>query len=72
LLDARLERRIVSEVVEPTLEAARAEGFPLREVLYCGLMITADGPKALEYNMRRVSKIRFEGMQFRHDIGAAH
>ncbi|MBO0858374.1 MAG: phosphoribosylamine--glycine ligase [Chloracidobacterium sp.] len=52
LLDARLERRIVSEVVEPTLEAVRAEGFPFRGVLYCGLMITADGPKALEYNVR--------------------
>src|SRR5215468_7816929 len=52
LLDARLERRIVGEVVEPTLEAARAEGFPFRGVLYCGLMITADGPKALEYNVR--------------------
>jgi phosphoribosylamine--glycine ligase len=52
LLDARLERRIVSEVVEPTLDAARAEGFPFRGVLYCGLMITADGPKALEYNVR--------------------
>lgn len=52
LLDAGLERRIVSEVVEPTLEAARAEGFPFRGVLYCGLMVTADGPKALEYNVR--------------------
>jgi phosphoribosylamine--glycine ligase len=52
LIDARLERRILSEVIEPTLEAARAEGFPFRGVLYCGLMITADGPKALEYNVR--------------------
>jgi len=52
LLDARLERRIISEVVEPTLEAARAEGFPFRGVLYCGLMITDDGPKTLEYNVR--------------------
>jgi phosphoribosylamine--glycine ligase len=52
LLDARLERRIVQEVVEPTLEAARAEGFPFRGVLYCGLMVTEDGPKALEYNVR--------------------
>ena len=52
LLDARLERRIVSEVVGPTLDAALAEGFPFRGVLYCGLMITADGPKALEYNVR--------------------
>src|SRR5215510_13802101 len=52
LLDERLERRIISEVVEPTLEAARAENFPFRGVLYCGLMVTADGPKALEYNVR--------------------
>ena len=52
LLDARLERRIVGEVVESTLEGARAEGFPFSGVLYCGLMITADGPKALEYNVR--------------------
>jgi len=52
LLDARLERRIVGEVVEPTLDAAREEGFPFRGVLYCGLMITAEGPKTLEYNVR--------------------
>src|SRR5215468_4034059 len=52
LLDARLERRIVDEVVEPTLDAAREEGFPFRGVLYCGLMITAEGPKTLEYNVR--------------------
>lgn len=52
LLDAELERQITSEVVEPTLEAARAEGFPFRGVLYCGLMLTAEGPKTLEYNVR--------------------
>jgi phosphoribosylamine--glycine ligase len=52
LLDAALERRIVGEIVEPTLEAARAEGFPFRGVLYCGLMLTANGPKTLEYNVR--------------------
>ncbi|MCG3161892.1 MAG: Phosphoribosylamine--glycine ligase [Acidobacteria bacterium] len=52
LLDAELERQIIREVVEPTLEAARAEGFPFRGVLYCGLMLTAEGPKTLEYNVR--------------------
>jgi phosphoribosylamine---glycine ligase len=52
LLDARLERRINSEVVEPALEAARAEGFPFRGVLYCGLMVTDEGPMTLEYNVR--------------------
>src|SRR5215475_4098008 len=52
LLDARLERRIIGEVVGPTLDAARAEGIPFRGVLYCGLMVTDEGPKALEYNVR--------------------
>ncbi len=52
LLDASLERRIVSEVVEPTLQATTADGFPFRGVLYCGLMVTAQGPMTLEYNVR--------------------
>jgi phosphoribosylamine--glycine ligase len=52
LLDDQMERRIINEVVEPTLNAARAEGFPFRGVLYCGLMITAEGPQVLEYNVR--------------------
>lgn len=52
LLDAALEAQIRRDVVEPTLEATRAEGFPFRGVLYCGLMLTADGPKVLEYNVR--------------------
>jgi phosphoribosylamine--glycine ligase len=52
LIDAELERRIQREIVEPTLEATRAEGFPFRGVLYCGLMITPEGPKLLEYNVR--------------------
>jgi phosphoribosylamine--glycine ligase len=52
LLDPELELRIRREIVEPTLEAARGSGFPFRGVLYCGLMVTADGPRALEYNVR--------------------
>ncbi len=44
--------RVVHEIVEPTLEGARAEGFPFRGVLFLGLMLTADGPKLLEYNVR--------------------
>src|SRR5262249_7485975 len=52
LLDARLEGRIIGEVVGPTLDAAREEGFPFSGVLYCGLIITAEGPKTLEYNVR--------------------
>lgn len=52
LLDPALEAQIRREIVEPTLAAARAEGFPFRGVLYTGLMLTADGPKVLEYNVR--------------------
>jgi phosphoribosylamine--glycine ligase len=52
LLDAAMESRIVREIVLPSLEGAQADGFPFRGVLYCGLMLTADGPKALEYNVR--------------------
>jgi phosphoribosylamine--glycine ligase len=44
--------RIVREVVEPTLNGARQEGFPFRGVLFVGLMLTATGPKVLEYNVR--------------------
>jgi phosphoribosylamine--glycine ligase len=47
-----MESRIVREIVLPSLEGAQADGFPFRGVLYCGLMLTADGPKALEYNVR--------------------
>src|SRR5581483_9831897 len=36
LLDAATEQRICREIVEPTLEGTRADGFPFRGVLYCG------------------------------------
>jgi phosphoribosylamine---glycine ligase len=52
MLDAATERRIRSEIVEPTLEGARREGFPFRGVLYFGLMMTDAGPQVLEYNVR--------------------
>lgn len=52
LLDAELEAQIVREIVEPSLAATRADGFPFKGVLYCGLMLTAEGPKTLEYNVR--------------------
>lgn len=52
LLDATTERLIQKEIVEPTLEAARIEGFPFCGTLYFGLMLASDGPKVLEYNVR--------------------
>ena len=47
-----VQDRVVREIVEPTLAGARDEGFPFQGVLFLGLMLTADGPKLLEYNVR--------------------
>jgi phosphoribosylamine--glycine ligase len=47
-----LSRRALDEIVLPTLRAMKATGVPYRGVLYAGLMITAEGPKLLEYNVR--------------------
>ena len=52
VLDKETLDRIVREVVEPTLKGASKEGFPFRGILFVGLMLTAAGPKVLEYNVR--------------------
>jgi phosphoribosylamine--glycine ligase len=43
---------VLVKAVEPTLAALRASGIDYRGVLYAGLMLTPDGPKVLEYNVR--------------------
>ncbi len=52
LLPPALEKQIIETIVRPTLEGLRADGMPYRGFLYFGLMLTADGPKVLEYNCR--------------------
>jgi len=52
IVDGPLLNRICREIVEPTLEGMQEEGTPYRGVLYCGLMITDEGPKVVEYNCR--------------------
>jgi phosphoribosylamine--glycine ligase len=52
VIDNETLDRIVREVVEPTLKGAVQEGFPFRGVLFVGLMLTTEGPKVLEYNVR--------------------
>jgi phosphoribosylamine--glycine ligase len=47
-----LERRALEEIVLPTLSAMKAMGAPYKGVLYAGLMITPQGPKLIEYNVR--------------------
>ncbi len=45
-------QRAMQEIVLPTLRAMRSLGMPYKGVLYAGLMITAEGPKLIEYNVR--------------------
>ncbi len=52
VLDPETLDRAVREIVEPTLTGARDEGFPFKGILFLGLMLTSDGPKLLEYNVR--------------------
>jgi len=52
VLDKSTQERVVRDIVEPTLAGAREEGFPFKGVLFLGLMLTPDGPKLLEYNVR--------------------
>ncbi len=52
VLTAELERRAMDEIVGPTARALAAAGTPFSGVLYAGLMLTADGPKLIEYNVR--------------------
>ena len=52
LYTAALHQQILEEVIRPTIDAMRQEGCPYQGVLYAGLMITAEGPKVLEYNAR--------------------
>ncbi len=52
VLPESVQDRVVREIVEPTLAGARAEGFAFKGILFLGLMLTEDGPKLLEYNVR--------------------
>ncbi|PYS23054.1 MAG: phosphoribosylamine--glycine ligase [Acidobacteria bacterium] len=52
ILEEETLARIVREVVQPTLKGCAAERFPFRGILFIGLMLTIDGPRVLEYNVR--------------------
>jgi len=52
IVDAAMSARVMREIVLPTLAAMKARGTPFKGVLYAGLMITAEGPKLIEYNVR--------------------
>lgn len=52
VLTPELEARAMDEIVRPTVAAMAADGMPFVGVLYAGLMLTAEGPKLIEYNVR--------------------
>lgn len=43
---------VIEKIIQPTLKAMQDNGCPFKGVLYAGLMITAQGPKLIEYNVR--------------------
>jgi phosphoribosylamine--glycine ligase len=67
VLTPSLEAQAMREIILPTVRAMAEAGMPYSGVLYAGLMLTADGPKLIEYNARfgdpetQVLMPRFEG-----------
>ena len=52
VLTLELQEQAMDEIVRPTALALAAAGTPFSGVLYAGLMLTAEGPKLIEYNVR--------------------
>jgi phosphoribosylamine--glycine ligase len=51
-MTAAMVKRTMEEIVRPTVAAMAARGTPYKGVLFAGLMITEEGPKLIEYNVR--------------------
>jgi len=51
-LDAQALARVEAEILRPVLDGMVAEDMPFTGVLYAGLMLTPDGPKVVEFNVR--------------------
>jgi phosphoribosylamine--glycine ligase len=52
VVGAALAEEIMAKIIRPTVAGMAAEGRPYKGVLFAGLMITKDGPKTLEFNVR--------------------
>ena len=52
IMTGDLTRRVMDEIIHPTVRALRHLGAPYKGVLFAGLMITKEGPKLIEYNVR--------------------
>lgn len=52
LIDEALQARIMKEIIDPVMAGMRADGHPYGGFLYAGLMMTCDGPRVIEFNVR--------------------
>jgi phosphoribosylamine---glycine ligase len=52
ILSTAQQRQILEQVIFPAIHTMRSEGCPFTGFLYAGLMMTADGPRVLEFNAR--------------------
>jgi phosphoribosylamine---glycine ligase len=52
LIDAAMQARVMKRIVEPVIDGMAAEGMPFTGFLFVGLMLTLDGPKVIEFNVR--------------------
>src|SRR3989338_17383 len=52
VIDDAVTAQVMEQVIRPTLRGMASEGLSFKGVLYAGLMLTHDGPKVLEYNVR--------------------
>lgn len=52
VMSAEITERVMAEIIRPTLAGMEKRGTPFKGVLFAGLMITAQGPKLIEYNVR--------------------
>jgi len=52
IMTEELKKKTTERIIKPTLEAMKKLGCPFTGILYAGLMITNEGPKLIEYNVR--------------------
>jgi phosphoribosylamine--glycine ligase len=52
ILDQAMIDTVMRDIIVPTLAGMHARGHPFKGILYAGLMLTADGPQLIEYNVR--------------------
>ncbi len=52
VMTPEMNKRVMDEIIFPTVRALKKAGAPFKGVLFAGLMITKDGPQLIEYNVR--------------------